>query len=89
MEVDGWICHLHVLVSNSRLWKDLPVEVRAKLMKIRITFIVVIDYATRSILGLRFSWSESADAIRSALRMAMEDKTKIARAFGCKTPWPQ
>ena len=89
MEVDGWVCHLHALVENTKMWADLPEEIRKRLKKVRVVFIVVIDVATRSVLGIQFSWSESAAAITAALRMAVENKTLRAKRYGCNSPWPQ
>ncbi|MBD8066989.1 hypothetical protein IC608_16075 [Devosia sp. PTR5] len=89
MEVDGWLCHLHTLVEESAIWAHLPAEIRTKLKKVRVTFVVVIDVATHSILGIHFSWSESAAAITAALRMSMENKSKLAETFGLKSSWPQ
>lgn len=87
LEVDGWLCHLHVLLEKNDVWMALPADVRERLKTVRITFIVVIDSATRCILAIKFAWSENAKAIRDAVRLAMEDKTNIAKAFGCKSTW--
>lgn len=89
MEVDGWVCHLHSLLEGTTLWLDLPQVVRERAKSIRLTFIVVIDVATRSILGIQFSTSENAEAVSAALRMSLEDKQKYVKAFGCKSTWPQ
>lgn len=89
LEVDGWVCHLHALFEKSSAWQHLSEEMRDRLKTVRITFIVIIDVATRSIVGINFSWSENADAIASALRMALEDKSGLAGEFDCDSAWPQ
>lgn len=88
IEVDGWVCDLHTLLGKTDAWMELPSEIRAQLKTVRVTIIVAIDTVTRCIAGISFSWSENGDAVSTCLRMAMEDKTEIAKAFGCESAWP-
>jgi len=87
VEVDGWVSDLHTLLGQTAPWAKLPAEIRALLKVVRVTIIVAIDTVTRCIVGISFSWSENSDAIATCLRMAMEDKTEMARSFGCKSNW--
>lgn len=88
VEVDGWTVDLFTLLGETDAWMDLPAEARQKLKSVRLTVIVAIDSATRMIVGIKFSWSENGEAIRGCLRMSMEDKTAIAKAYECQSTWP-
>lgn len=88
-EIDGWVFHLHTLLGDTEVWGNLtPAQIK-KLSAVRVTVIVIIDTATRSITGVQFSWSESKDSAVSAVRMSLRDKSDIAAAYGCNSTWPQ
>lgn len=86
-EVDGWRIHLHVLLEGTDAWADLTEKERAELSTVRVTIVVAIDVATRCIVSLGFGWSETEDLVRRVIRMSMEDKTELAKAFGCTATW--
>lgn len=89
LEVDGWYSNLYTLVEGTEFAKSLDEATRKRIKKMRITIIVVICVATRSIVGINFSATESAAAIQAALRMSLMDKSDIAAALGCESPWVQ
>lgn len=88
-EVDGWTVHLHVLLGDTEVWAGLSPQQIAALRTVRITVVVILDRATRSITGVHFSWSENKESMIGAIRLALIDKTHIAKEFGCTSTWPQ
>lgn len=50
---------------------------------------VVMDCATRCILGFRIVATPNAEDAVRALQLAAVDKTPIAEAAGCRSPWSQ
>ena len=55
--------------------------------KTRRWMYVVMDVATRYIVGFGLSESQNSEAAVRALRMATQDKTDLAQAAGCQCDW--
>lgn len=55
--------------------------------KARRWMYIVVDVATRYIVGFGLSATQNSEAAVRALRMATENKTDLARAAGCECDW--
>jgi putative transposase len=88
VEIDEWRGDLITLLVKTGFWAHLPeayVEALPKTLRVSVT--VVIDVATRYVLGLKVTPNPSAEAVAGALRMAMTDKSDLSRLVGAETPW--
>ena len=82
-EVDEFTLPLMSLVKKSGLWADLTSREQEDIKAIgRICLAVVLDVATRLVMGYSVSRVACAENVLNALSMATRDKTPFARAFG-------
>ena len=89
VEMDEWQIDLASLLAESGALDGLPTEERIKFEVGRRWIYAAIDCATRCVLGFRIVETPNAeDAIRT-LNLIIQDKTPIAEAAGCQTPWDQ
>lgn len=87
IECDEWKVDVRSLMLRLGILDLLPSDIVARLPRTRRWICVVIDVATRVILGMRITEQPSAhDAVR-ALAMAVSDKNPIARAIGAQSTW--
>ncbi len=84
---DTWTSDLLTLLGKTKEWKDLTKAEIKKVKHVRVKFVAVIDASCDYLTGVSFSWSENVDAMTNAVRLAVEDKTALAKSYGCKTPW--
>lgn len=89
VEIDEWDIDLFALVSRPGLPDQLTKDEVAILQAVRLIICVVIDCATRCIVGFTLSRSTSSGAAIRAMEMATIDKTSIAMSFGCRAGWHQ
>jgi putative transposase len=87
IEMDDWECHLHNLAIEAELWEHLSPEVQEAAEKTRCTLSVAIDCFTRVLPALVLSLGPHSVNTKTLLRMCMTDKTPLAQAVGCETPW--
>ncbi|WP_161632271.1 Mu transposase C-terminal domain-containing protein [Aliihoeflea sp. 2WW] len=88
-EMDEWNVQLHTILQQADRWKDLSPKERAAAKRSRIWVSVMTDCATRSVLAVHpIKKSPTASDALATMRMAMLDKSPIALAAGCKSPWP-
>lgn len=87
VEMDDWECHLHNLAEDAELWEYLSPEVQEAARKTRCTLSAAIDCHTRVLPALVLSLGPHSVNTKTLLRMCMTDKTPLARAVGCTTPW--
>ncbi len=88
VEIDEWKGDLITLMVKTGLWAHLPdVFIKALPKTLRLCVTVVIDVATRYVLGVKVTPTPSAEAVAGALRMAMTDKTDLSRMVGAETDW--
>ncbi|WP_089289625.1 MULTISPECIES: Mu transposase C-terminal domain-containing protein [unclassified Azospirillum] len=88
VEMDEWQVSLQVLLSKSGIWELLTDEQREKIGAIgRVWVSVAIDCATRCILAMRFTTAPSSASAIATLEMVVRDKSEIAGAVGCRSPW--
>lgn len=87
IEMDDWECHLHNLAIELELWEPVRPEVQEMAEKTRCNLSVAIDCYTRVLPALVLSLGPHSVNTKTMLRMCMTDKTPLALAVGCKTPW--
>lgn len=88
VQIDEWTLQLHTIAEQIGLSDSLTERDRIALKKERIKICVILDVATRCILGMRLSpRADTANAI-ATLAMAVSDKNAIARAYGCESDYP-
>lgn len=87
IEMDDWECHLHNLAIEAELWEFLSPEVQEAAEKTRCNLSVAIDCFTRVLPALVLSLGPHSVNTKTMLRMCMTDKTPLAQAVGCETPW--
>ena len=79
---DCWSTHVFTLLNEKA--KKL---FNSKELQVRLTLAVVMDAASGAIVGIKQGLAENSELTRSALRMAMSDKSAIAKAAGCLDNW--
>lgn len=87
IEMDDWECHLHNLAIELELWEPVRPEVQEMAEKTRCNLSVAMDCFTRVLPALVLSLGKHSINTKTMLRMCMTDKTPLARAIGCETPW--
>ncbi|MDQ0420911.1 hypothetical protein J2045_001938 [Peteryoungia aggregata LMG 23059] len=90
VEGDEWKVDLVVLLNKAKVWDCLDKVEQAAFRKAskRVWISVAIDYATNCFLAFRLH--ERAPSVETALATFIQtnmDKTRFAKAAGCKTPW--
>lgn len=86
-EMDGWKGDFMILLRDSGIASKLPPEILKKIPRRRVWVYVVIDHATRCVVGLRVVMSGKADETVRVLEMATRDKTAISDAVGTTFDW--
>lgn len=86
VQLDGYKLDLVVMLRHLGVWLSLPKQLRIKLKRHckRVWICVVLDLATRCVLGFSFSLSENPEAAVRALRMAVSDKSHFAIVSKCE-----
>jgi putative transposase len=88
IQIDEWRVQLHTIAEQIGLGDVLTEEERIALKKERLYVCVILDVATRCILGMRLSSRADAANAVATLAMVVSDKNKIAKAAGCLSDWP-
>jgi putative transposase len=87
-ETDEWTVNLMTILEDTGVWNELEPEERRALQKVRLFFSGVIDVATKCIVAFRvFVNAPNTDSALTTLELTTRDKTFLAKAAGCKTPW--
>ncbi|WP_341987771.1 Mu transposase C-terminal domain-containing protein [Azorhizobium sp. AG788] len=84
---DGNTIPLSTLMSMTEIWERLSPEAKAEIERSRLKASVVLDVATRCVLGLLLVKDVSSASSVETLRMAVSDKREMARSLNCRTPW--
>jgi len=87
VQMDEWQVSLMNLCIRSGAWKLLSQTERKLVRRERRWLAVTMDVASRCLLAMRLSRTVTTESNLLALRMMLNDKTEIARAAGCRTPW--
>jgi putative transposase len=87
VELDAWMVHLYTLAVHMEIWEFLPEKIREEAIKVRMILTAAMCCESRCYVGLALTPVASGSSTLKVLRMMMKDKTAIARAAGCMTPW--
>jgi hypothetical protein len=87
VEADDWLTHLHVLAIDAGLWEWISPELKEKGSKVRATLSAAICCTTRCLPAVTLALDAGSSNTRVLLRMMLTDKSSIAQAAGCETPW--
>lgn len=87
LEIDEWTAHVHLIDGEIVPRSALAHLGKREYQTVRVVVAAVIDCATRYVLGLSFARTASPENVKAALRMALSDRSRIARAVGAETPW--
>lgn len=87
IEMDDWECHLHNLAIEMELWEFVRPEVQEAAEKTRATLSAAICCVTRVLPAVVLSLGPHSVNTKTLLRMCMSDKTSLALAVGCETPY--
>jgi transposase InsO family protein len=88
VQMDFWNMHILTLPVTRAEWRRMTEEERRKLKPVRRWVVVVIDVATRVILGYAICRTPNQTSSLLALRMCFADKSFLLRAAGLtKSHW--
>lgn len=88
IEMDEWNISLRTLLQDARIWSQLTKQEKLKAGRTRLWVSAAIDCATRCIVGLYLlEGSPSSEGAVNTLRQVVSDKSALAAAAGCETPW--
>ena len=87
IEIDDWQTHLHCLAMDLQLWEPLRPEIQEAAEKTRATLSAAICCVTSVLPGVVLSLGPHSSNTKTLLRMCMSDKTALAAAVGCETPY--
>jgi hypothetical protein len=87
IEMDDWECHLHNLAIDLDLWEYLSPEMQKAAEKTRSTVSAAICCVTRVLPAVVVSLGPHSVNTKTLLRMCMSDKSSLAIAVGCETPY--
>lgn len=88
VQIDEWTIQLHTIAIGLGLDEFLTEEDRKYLSTQRLKVCLVLDVATRCVLGFRNSARSDHQAAIATMAMTVTNKNAIARAAGCKSDWP-
>ena len=87
VEMDECKLPIQKLLQDLGVWKTLDDRIKDAVVKARLWASTAIDTRSRCFLALRLIRNPCAAAAVATLEMAVSDKTEIARAAGCRSPW--
>ena len=82
VQADAWQFHLVTLDVTRERYNQMTEEERSNVKKVRRWVVVIIDIATRAILGFSICRTPNENASLEALRMVFMDKTYLFRDAG-------
>lgn len=89
LEIDEWKLDVLALAIATGRIKDLTKEQVKALKKVRLWAVVVIDCATRCIVGFTITRNPGVEAALRAVEKTTMDKTDYAAFHGAKGKWDQ
>ncbi len=87
LEMDDWLTQLHVILIEVGIWEELSDETKKLVIRIRVWIVLVLDAASRCVLGISVAENPSTAAAAAALHMAVRDKSGVAALYGAQTEW--
>ncbi|WP_419951622.1 hypothetical protein [Methylobacterium sp.] len=85
LEMDSYDVDLQSILTELGIWEHLDDVVRSEVG--RMVLCLIVDAATRCIVGMTLSKTATTEAALATLRMAVSDKGPFADAVGALTPW--
>lgn len=87
VELDEQLIPLQAMLIERGKWDTLPDKLKAGITHDRLWCSKIIDVWSRVVLGFVLTRAPSTDSALATVRMALEDKTAMAAAMGCTSPW--
>lgn len=87
VELDEQLIPLQAMLIERGKWDTLPDKLKAGITHDRLWCSKIIDVYSRVVLGFVLTRAPSTDSALATVRMALEDKTSLAAAMGCTSPW--
>ena len=87
VELDEAKLHLQTILVSQGVWDLIPAEAQSLIKTVRPWICVVIDCASRTIVGLTASLDSSTESVLGAIRMTVSDKSSVALSVGAQAPW--
>lgn len=87
VELDEQMIPLQTMLIKRGLWDTLPEKLKAGVTHGRYWCSKLIDCWSRVVLGFVITSAPSVASALATVRMALEDKTALAAALGCTSPW--
>ena len=87
VQIDEWQVDVYTLAVQSGIWECLTPAERARVKAVRRWLWIAIDTASRMVLGLVLSPTQSVDGAMQVLEQVCSDKTHFARAVEATSPW--
>jgi len=87
VEMDECLMPLQAMLQDAGLWETLPQAIQDGVKASRWWYSKAIDAATRVVLGFVITSSPSTASALATIRMILEDKSQLAQALNCETPW--
>jgi putative transposase len=86
--MDGHKLQASTIAVKIGEWDLLSPKDKKEAERERLVLHASICTATRCFTGLRFSKTENKETAIATLRMSVSDKSRYAKAAGCKSDWP-
>jgi putative transposase len=86
--MDGHKLQASTIAVKIGEWDLLSPRDKKEAERERLVLHASICTATRCFTGLRFSKTENKETAIATLRMSVSDKSRYAKAAGCKSDWP-
>ncbi len=86
-QIDEWEVDARNFIRSGPLREGLDKKTLAALPRGRRWMYIVIDVATRYVVGFALSDSQNSEAAVRSLRMATKNKDQLAKAAGAKNSW--
>ncbi|GAB2206297.1 hypothetical protein ROS1_31130 [Roseibium sp. ROS1] len=89
VEMDEWQVSLQTLLQGNPVWEGLGITAKKQLDEEvgRMQLSAAIDVRTKCILAMQLARTATTDLAIATLKMAMTDKSDIAKVAGCDHPW--
>lgn len=88
VEIDEWKIDLATLFETTAVVQMLDDDLRKKIPTGRRWLTLALDCASRCVVGIKISSEPQAANVVEVIDQLTRDKTDIAKAFGCASPWP-
>ncbi|CDP53018.1 hypothetical protein [Devosia sp. DBB001] len=87
VELDEQLIPLQAMLIERGAWDKLPEKLKSGITHDRLWCSKIMDVWSRVVLGFVITRAPSTNSALATVRMALEDKTALAAAMGCMSPW--